>query len=1045
MAAHFHCRGQCVFSLFRRDWRVVMGRFSHRVRARVWALCGLVLLLAGAGLVMSCGRGSFVGRQYDDLTAYYNTFYNANQAFEAGLESVSESEGDIDRTRYLSVFPAPQGAAGESSFEKAIQKSADILREHPNSEWVDDALLLIGRSRYYQQNYVGAAQKFREVIALDAEREGEARFRLAQTLVAADRYSEAAEVLRAGLDQSEDFGHWTTRMRVVRGELYVRQENWAEAERALVRGLEGDLPDDTGARAAFLLGQVRETLEDFEGAEAAYRQVLEYDPAYPLAFAAELSAIEMQGLHGVPERALGRLESLERDDDTREMRAEIARVRARLYRAQGRPDRAKQVLTDVLRGDDSPQGRGEGRTHYELATLYRDTYEDFTRAAAHFDTAATSLSSGRGGETGRDGEPQVLPRAPSDAAAQADRFRGLAGRAQAVARMDSLLRLGRMPPAEFQSVVEEIRQRRLEEQEAQEQRTRQEPRFRGGGRGGVREASAPPSEQGAVQTRETDAGFLFHRDPALVQQGRRQFEQTWGDRPLVDNWRRVEAIRGRQDERTIAEGPEGEPDPQSSAGPSATTRVVDLSAVPRDSASRAKMEDQRAVARYELANALFRAAGRPDSAQTWFRRILDETPEHPVVSQALYGLAQAHRAQGDTTAANDVYRRLIEEHPGTPFARRAREQMGLETTDEEPSREGSQADSAYAQAYEAWRSGAHDTALKKFLAVADAYRETSTAPRALLAAGVVYHRTARDDTSGLGRVRFERYVDSLAQATEPSPLRDTTDESSQRASPSERPRTDSTVSAPARSADTTSSSEPSRVANPPASDTSDADPPKGPPRRVLDSTAVANRESPDSPPDSAGTPSPPSRDTIARVEETPSPDTAGADTTVADTTGAGPPADSVSAAPESKEESADPFEVLLTHLTDQYPETPEAERAQALLTQLREQHAARERAAEDSTAVESTPDRRAEADTVTAASSEDTTAAEDAAQSRGASTDSLARPRRGSSDTTRTGEDPSLPLQHRDSSTTPVRADSSRRPSPPDTSRGGRDGGRPSL
>ena len=272
-----------------------MGRFSPRGRTQVRTVCGLLFLLVGAGLLMSCGRGSFIGRQYDDLTAYYNTFHNATQAFEAGLESVNESGGDIDRTRYLSVFPPPQGGAGQSSFGEAIQKSAAVLREHPNSEWVDDALLLIGRSRYYQQNYVGAVQKFREAIALDAEREGEARFRLAQTLVVAGRYREAADALRTGLDSGEEYGSWTARMRVVQGELFVRQENWEAADQALAQGLNDNLPDETGARAAFLLGQVRETLDDPEGARAAYRRVSGYDPPYPLAFAAKLAAIELGG------------------------------------------------------------------------------------------------------------------------------------------------------------------------------------------------------------------------------------------------------------------------------------------------------------------------------------------------------------------------------------------------------------------------------------------------------------------------------------------------------------------------------------------------------------------------------------------------------------------------------------------------------------------------------------------------------------------------------------------------------------------------------
>jgi tetratricopeptide (TPR) repeat protein len=120
-------------------------------------------------LAGGCAETSFVGRQYDNFTAYYNKFYNARNAFEEGVQAMQDRDRPIDRTEYLSVFWEPEGTSTESSFKEAIQKSADVLREHPNSKWVDDALLLIGKSYFYQQNYAGAAQKFREVLALDGE------------------------------------------------------------------------------------------------------------------------------------------------------------------------------------------------------------------------------------------------------------------------------------------------------------------------------------------------------------------------------------------------------------------------------------------------------------------------------------------------------------------------------------------------------------------------------------------------------------------------------------------------------------------------------------------------------------------------------------------------------------------------------------------------------------------------------------------------------------------------------------------------------------
>lgn len=726
-------------------------RFSSFVDGRGGlGLLALVLLLGG------CSQSSYVGRQYDDFTAYYNTFHNAQEAFEKGLASLEERGRQVDRTRYVSIFFRPEGGQEASAFEDAIQKSADVLREHPQSKWVDDAILLIGKSYYYRGNYVGAAQKFREVLALGGERDEEARFWLARTLVTNENDAEAAEVLRAGLDEVQGPGPWTARLFLLRGELLVRQEEWAEAAEALEQGLRADLPGDLAARGAFLLGQIRETMEEPALAKNAYRYVQSYDPSYELELAARLNAIELEGIHGDPSRALDRLRALERDEKNYEMRGEMAIVRARIHRADGQYDEARRVLRSVLYGREPVRGAVKGRVHYDLATLHRDAYEDFHRAAAHFDTASTSLSPS-GSEGGRT-DGHRLPGAPVEADAQSDRYQGLVEEAREVARLDSLLRLGRMTDEEFQVFVEELREQRTQAEVAA--RADEERRL-GSGQFGVRGESRPDGSQEvapAANTNESEAGFLFHKDPARVQQGKRRFEQTWGDRPRRDHWRRRDAIRTTDARSGPSERSDGaatvEGDAAYGPGASSEASAIDLSAVPRDSASQMVMEADRAIARYQLANSLFFVAERPDSAATWYRRILEENEDHPIVPQVLHALAEAYRAQGDTSAAQETYRRVVERHPETDLAVRAREQLDGRPAASSSDR-GARADSAYRRAYQTWEDGVLNAAVDRMLDVTEQYPDSEAAPRAFLAAGLIYWRQMQTDTVSTSRDRIE--------------------------------------------------------------------------------------------------------------------------------------------------------------------------------------------------------------------------------------------------------------------------------------------------
>lgn len=899
---------------------------------------GLVVVIGGL-LLGGCTVTSFLGRQYTNFTAYYNKFHNANVAFEEGVASIKERERTIDRTQYVSVFLTPGEQVDESPFDKAIQKSADVLRKHPKSKWVDDALLLIGKSYYYKQNYVGGAQKFREVIALDGERAQEARFWLARTLVATERYEAAAEAIGTGIDGEPD-GPWTARLYLVRGQLLTRQGQWGEAVRALNQGLQGDLPESAAARAAFLLGQTLETIGRPTPAQAAYQEVRKYDPFYALGFAARLNEIELQGIHGKTDRALDRLRDLETDEKNYEQRGEMAVVRARIYRARGQDEQARRTLRDMLYQGESLTGGARGRLHYDLARLYRDAFKDFSRAAAHFDTASTALSSNQ--PSAERDVSQRMPTAPADAGTQADRYRGLADRARTVARLDSLLRLGRMSDEAFQAFVAELRRTAQAEQEANEANRAPGRRLQSRGRDVAeqRQGAAP-----AADTRTSDAGFLFYKDPARVQRGRRQFEQTWGDRPLVDNWRRQVAIRSTEaasaeanEEGTTGRDSGPSPAPSGTTAPEQSTDQragPDLSAVPRDSASLAEMEAKRTVARYKLANSLFLAASRPDSAATWYRRILQESGDHPVAKRALYALAEAYRAQGDSTAAQQAYRRLVDQYPDTDLAVRARERLdrsGRMSIDNRPAR----ADSAYARVYEQWQQEQESTSLSQFLDVAARYPETDAAPRALLAAGIMYWKQVQRDSTEVPRTVLRRYLGRLHM---PDSTRSDSTNRWERASAADAsgapsPVADTATSSAATVSDTTT---PRADASPGRISSGDSSQPVV---RPVDTSRVARGEqaSPSSP-DSTRVPA----------------DTLAADTTQQDTsTAAGA---SVYA----------PLNALMRHLTERYPEAPQVTQARSILALIEEQRPAVEERLADTTATDSTATDTTAVDTGTVA------------------------------------------------------------------------------
>jgi tetratricopeptide (TPR) repeat protein len=82
---------------------------------------------------------------------YFNAMYNANRRFDEARRL--EKAGDRQ--------------AASQAYHDAIDRAAVSYRGHPDSRWADDALYLIGRSRFALGEYEAARAAFVSLLALD--------------------------------------------------------------------------------------------------------------------------------------------------------------------------------------------------------------------------------------------------------------------------------------------------------------------------------------------------------------------------------------------------------------------------------------------------------------------------------------------------------------------------------------------------------------------------------------------------------------------------------------------------------------------------------------------------------------------------------------------------------------------------------------------------------------------------------------------------------------------------------------------------------------
>lgn len=194
---------------------------------------------------------------------YYNTFYNTKKVYKEAAE---------ERKRRPANDPRP-GSGEIQKYDKAIEKASKLLQLHPNSRYVDDALVLIGECFFYKQEYLKAQRKFQELTSLFPKSSlvPRAQLWLAKTNIELNDYAGAEQVLRE-LEAREKKGETVNQARYLLGEIHFRQKQYESAAQEYEAAAQKLGDDKIRSEAYRRLGECSVELKQFNRAAAAFRR-----------------------------------------------------------------------------------------------------------------------------------------------------------------------------------------------------------------------------------------------------------------------------------------------------------------------------------------------------------------------------------------------------------------------------------------------------------------------------------------------------------------------------------------------------------------------------------------------------------------------------------------------------------------------------------------------------------------------------------------------------------------------------------------------------
>lgn len=140
--------------------------------------CKTLLLAFFLVFIIACStkKNTFVARNYHALTERYNVLYNGNIALNKGVLGIQQVSGDnfwerLPIERMLPLLKSGEESPKNADFDLAETKATKAIQKHSMNiggrevnYQTDEAYLLLGKSRYYDQRFVPALDAFNYIL-----------------------------------------------------------------------------------------------------------------------------------------------------------------------------------------------------------------------------------------------------------------------------------------------------------------------------------------------------------------------------------------------------------------------------------------------------------------------------------------------------------------------------------------------------------------------------------------------------------------------------------------------------------------------------------------------------------------------------------------------------------------------------------------------------------------------------------------------------------------------------------------------------------------
>ncbi|MFV8837268.1 type IX secretion system periplasmic lipoprotein PorW/SprE [Salinimicrobium soli] len=613
----------------------------------------MLLLLAACVIGCSRKKNTFISRNWHAVTAEYNTLFNGNMALELGKEELNQTYRDnywdilpVERMQVSETVLAP-GTSINPNFEvaeekavKAIQRHSMLLDGSEKNPQIDEAYLLLGKARYYDQRFVPALEAFNYILH---------KYPLSNTINEAKIWREKSNIrlefnelaiknLKKMLKNEKLEKENRANANAMLAEAYLNIGARDSAVAPLKKAAKLTDNKDEEGRYWFITGQLYDRLEQRDSSNYAYSQVIDLNRKIPRIYLVNAKIAQIRNTDLSPEKKAVVLEQLLDLSGDRENRPYLDQIYFELAEFHYQQDSINLAMDYYNRSLASPSENAylQSLDYESLGNINFDA-ANYEIAGAYYDSTLQKLA--------QNTREYRLIKKKRDNLGDVIYYENLSR------ELDSVLIIAKLPEEEqrefFTAYTAELRERMESEAGKEEQAQNAQNYFE--------------TKRTGLPGVPTPGNTFYFYNPTTVAYGKQEFFRLWGNRELADNWRTGSRMAATAGLDSIGRNELAENDPR-------LDPETYLKRIPKDPALLDSLVQERNFANYQL-GLIYREKFKENGlAAEKLESVLANDPEERLVIPSMYNLYKTYIELGELAKAQSLKNDIIFRFPDSRYA-----------------------------------------------------------------------------------------------------------------------------------------------------------------------------------------------------------------------------------------------------------------------------------------------------------------------------------------------------------------------------------------